>query len=138
MNTKLGWLVIVILGAIILVAAVFLFRTPMTSDVREGMGQEQPSVSDSRASHRIIMRGNQFVPSELTINTGDEVLFINEDNDPHWPASGVHPTHLLCPGFDSRKGIAKGEMYTYVFEAPATCPVHDHSLPGMKGKIIVK
>ncbi|MBI2639895.1 MAG: hypothetical protein HYW90_03360 [Candidatus Sungbacteria bacterium] len=137
MNTKFGWIIVVILGAIVVVVAVFVFRTPMANDVWESGAQDELGTSASRASHRIMMKDNQFVPGELTINAGDEVVFVNEDVDPHWPASGVHPTHLLCPGFDSRRGIAKGEMYTYVFEAPATCPMHDHSLPGMKGKIII-
>ena len=42
-----------------------------------------------------------FEPSTLTINAGDTVKFENKSSDDAWPASNVHPTHQLYPGFDA-------------------------------------
>lgn len=93
-----------------------------------------------RIQHEIRMRGNQFVPAELAITLGDEVVFVNDDAVEHWPASGMHPTHLLCPGFDSLRGLKQGESYSHVFnefQNNGTCPMHDHMMPKMFGKITI-
>jgi len=138
MNIKIGWIVVAVVGVVILITAVFIFKAPFANNVPKNEEVEQTRSATLGSRHKIIMEDNKFVPGELTINVGDEVTFVNEDTDPHWPASGVHPTHLLCPGFDSLKGVAKGDAYSHVFEKPATCPMHDHMLPSMKGKIIVQ
>ncbi|MDP3953919.1 MAG: hypothetical protein Q8Q06_00700 [bacterium] len=83
------------------------------------------------------MTNDTFVPAELTIKVGDTVVFVNKDSSPHWPASGVHPTHQICQGFDSLKGIAQNETYSFTFNEAKECPMHDHVRPSMKGKIIV-
>lgn len=90
--------------------------------------------------YEIHMQNNQFVPSELSIKVGDTVVFINDDSVEHWPASGMHPTHLLCLGFDSLKGMKQGETYEHTFSSlqnNGTCPMHDHMMPKMFGKITV-
>lgn len=81
-----------------------------------------------------------FKPSTLEINSGDTVKFVNRGNRDHWPASGVHPTHELCPGFDAFHGLIHNEEYSYTFnfKAPRICPVHDHLDPTLKGTVIIK
>lgn len=78
-----------------------------------------------------------FSPTNLDIKVGDTVIFINRDSVQHWPASGVHPSHLLCAGLDSLKGLAKGETYSFTFKEAKECPTHDHLNPTLKGKIRV-
>lgn len=76
----------------------------------------------------------------LTIKTGDTVKFINNDDKPHWPATGSHPSHSICPGFDSLRGLQKGEIYLFTFTVAKECPFHDHlnaGDPNLMGKIIV-
>lgn len=75
--------------------------------------------------------------TSLTIKVGDIVKFINNDSQPHWPASGVHPTHQICPGFDALHGLTTGESYSFTFKIAKTCPFHDHLNPSHTGQIIV-
>lgn len=79
-----------------------------------------------------------FAPAALKIKAGAKVNFINRDSAPHWPASGTHPTHEICPGFDALKGLAKDEVYSFTFTEVKTCPVHDHLNPSLTGSIQVE
>jgi len=137
MNTKIGWVIVITLAVAIVVAGIFVWRAPSANNVPEGdTAKEAPKIAG--ATHKILVKSNGFVPKELTIKAGDEVIFTNEDADKHWPASDIHPTHTLCPGFDALRPMGKGESYSHVFEKAGTCPMHDHIMPSMRGKIIVK
>jgi hypothetical protein len=69
---------------------------------------------------------------------GTSVLFINKDASPRWPASGIHPTHQSCPGFDSLRGLQPGQSYSFTFTEKKTCPMHDHLNPQVRGSIIIQ
>lgn len=73
----------------------------------------------------------------LTIKVGDTVKFINNDNIPHWPASGPHPMHTACPGFDALRGLTNGESYSFTFNNVEICPFHDHLNTSIHGQITV-
>jgi len=81
---------------------------------------------------------NGFEPSTLTINSGDTVKFENESGDDFWPASNVHPTHLLYPGFDAKKPVLPGDSYSFTFEKKGTWGYHNHLTPDVTGTIVVK
>lgn len=82
---------------------------------------------------------NGFNPSTLEIQKGDTVEFINKDQGAaHWPASGIHPVHQLCPGFDSLRGLTFNQKYSFTFNQAKECPMHDHLFPSLKGKIIIR
>lgn len=85
----------------------------------------------------IRMTKNGFEPSELTVTQGDEVIFINNDDVAHWPASNFHPTHTLYPEFDSLKGVLPGESWKFKFEKVGTWRMHDHLFPHLTGTIVV-
>ncbi len=137
MNTKIGLVIVITLAVAIVVAGIFVWRTPSANNVPEGhISKEAPEAAG--VMHKILMKSNGFVPEELTVKAGEEVIFINEDPDKHWPASDIHPTHTLCPGFDALRPVGKGESYSHVFEKAGTCPMHDHIMPSVRGKIIVK
>lgn len=78
-----------------------------------------------------------FEPSEVSVKAGTKVRFVNSDTELHWPASGVHPTHQICPGFDSLAPVSPGQAYTFTFEEAKKCPMHDHLNPGLKGSVTV-
>lgn len=138
MNTKTGWIIVTVAGVIIVAAAVWLLRVPSANNVPIPRETQENGAAGSGATHRVKMKDNAFAPEELSIKAGDTVIFDNEDEVAHWPASGVHPTHLLCPGFDALKALEQGESYSFTFANPGTCPMHDHLLPSMTGKIIVE
>lgn len=119
----------------------------------EGMTANQPTIGSSgqdsfainepglktSTHHTIEITANGFSPANLEIMKGDMVEFINKDEGAvHWPASGMHPTHLLCKGFDSLRGLSFNETYSFTFTETKECPMHDHLKPSLWGKIIVK
>ncbi|MDP2648045.1 MAG: hypothetical protein Q8P35_02290 [Candidatus Yanofskybacteria bacterium] len=98
-----------------------------------------PTSSPSSGLHTVRLTAQGAMPSQLAIKVGDTVRFVNEDSAPHWPASGPHPTHTTCPGFDAKKSLTQGESYSFKFTVAKTCPFHDHLDVGdaNKGSIIV-
>lgn len=95
-----------------------------------GTQESQTLSQESAVPPRIIeMTGKGFVASNIVIPVGTAIRFVNTDTAPHWPASGVHPTHEVCPGFDSFRPVAQGEFYEFIFREEEICPVHDHLNP---------
>ncbi|HEY7147894.1 MAG TPA: cupredoxin domain-containing protein [Gaiellaceae bacterium] len=117
----------IVLGAI-LVAAVFALA---------GCGGGGGGDSDS-GGNVVKFTDNGFEPSTLTINSGDTVKFENDSSDDFWPASNVHPTHLLYPGFDAKKPILSGDSYSFTFTKVGSWGYHNHLEPDVQGTIVVK
>jgi len=86
-----------------------------------------------------------FSPSSLTINVRDIVVFVAVDGSNRWPASAVHPTHIVYPegggcigsAFDSCEGIANGDSWPFTFNEVGSWGYHDHLSPGKTGLITV-
>ncbi len=115
-------------------------KTTVTTPVSKTKitSEKAKTTAPSEALKGITIKADGFAPSNITIAPGTKVIFINMDDNLHWPASGIHPTHQICPGFDALKGLAKNETYTFTFTEAKTCPFHDHLNPALQGKIIVK
>lgn len=96
-----------------------------------------PPAARTPKTFTISMTPDEFSPTNLTIRVGDTVVFRNDDTKSRWPASAIHPTHLLCPGFDSLEPIPPGGTYSYTFTVTKECPMHDHLIPSLRGKITV-
>ena len=81
-------------------------------------------------AHVVTIRDYSYKPAELTVQTGEQVQFVNRDDD-------AHSVTATDGSFDS-KLLDTGKSWTYTFSAPGTytyvCSVH----PSMQGKIIVK
>ncbi|HEY7537328.1 MAG TPA: hypothetical protein VH721_05025 [Gaiellaceae bacterium] len=84
------------------------------------------------------MRATSFEPQTLTIKAGETVEFRNESGDDKWPASDVHPTHELYPGFDAQRPILDGESYEFTFDRVGSWGYHDHLNPATHGTIVVE
>ncbi|MDP3727306.1 MAG: hypothetical protein Q8R35_01550 [bacterium] len=96
-----------------------------------------PPATTSGQTHQVVMDATGFVPAELSIKVGDKVTFVNRDTRSRWPASGLHPTHMLCAGFDALQPLAANESYSHVFTETKECPMHDHLTTSIRGKITV-
>src|SRR3989344_1382628 len=98
-----------------------------------------PSVSPNPKPQTvtIVFANNIATPNAVNIRVGDIVKFINNDAALHWPASGPHPTHTICPGFDYLRGLKTSESYSFTFDTAKTCPWHDHLQPSINGQIII-
>jgi plastocyanin len=79
-----------------------------------------------------------FDPSSLTVDAGATVKFENESSDDAWPASNVHPTHQLYPGFDAKKPLLPGDSYSFTFTKTGSWGYHNHLEPDVQGTIVVK
>jgi hypothetical protein len=78
-----------------------------------------------------------FSPSNIQVKKGAKVTWTNNSEKSVWPASDIHPTHQLYPGFDALRGLKPGETYSFTFEKVGIWPYHDHLNPLSAGKIEV-
>lgn len=78
-----------------------------------------------------------FSPSTVTIPVGTTVVFTNNGQANHRPASDPHPTHDGLPGLDAGRWLVTGETYSFVFTKAGTFGIHDHPRPQVKASITV-
>lgn len=79
-----------------------------------------------------------FVPASVTVKAGTTVVFVNNGQGLHWPASDIHPTHELLKGFDALHGLVTGETYSFTFQQKGSWGYHDHPNPSVKGTVVVE
>ena len=78
-----------------------------------------------------------ITPRELKIKKGDTVTWTNRDSSPTWPASAIHPSHQVYPGFDALRAINAGESYSFTFDKVGSWRYHDHLNPSSGGEVEV-
>ncbi len=84
----------------------------------------------------IVYRGGSFLPKRLEAPAGQTVTFVNESDFPMWPASNIHPTHEILPGFDAKSPIEPGESWAFVFEEVGFWRYHNHLSPSESGIVV--
>ncbi len=113
---------------------------------------DSSQTNQSDAALLITYTDNGFGPNPLTVKKGDTVIFKNESSSDFWPASAMHPTHIVyggttlqehCPddagvAFDSCKGIPSGASWSFKFEKIGSWNYHDHLNASHFGKVIVE
>ena len=77
-----------------------------------------------------------FVPERLDIVTGDTVTFVNNSNEPVWPASNIHPTHEILSSFDPLEVIWPGESWSYTFTENGYWRYHNHIEASQTGIVV--
>lgn len=80
---------------------------------------------------------SKFEPPVVTVASGTQVQWINEDEIRHRIASNPHPMHSELPELTSLE-LRKGDKYNFTFIKPGTFGYHCHLHPEMQGKIIVE
>src|SRR3989338_3483773 len=99
-----------------------------------GMKQEMSNASEVVVT---VNENSEFVPKVVNVKKGDKVTWINKSSKAVWPASAMHPTHLLYPEFDALRGLKPGENYSFVFEKVGSWKYHDHLNPSSFGTVEV-
>ena len=124
--------------------------TPPLSEINETPGVSlTPTLSPTPTMPKTVtvsMTDSGFSPSEVAINAGDTVKFVNQGSQARRPASGVHPTHELYPerggcvssAFDACRGLNPGESFSFTFSIKGAWPYHDNLSTSVRGTIIVK
>lgn len=93
-----------------------------------------------------------YRPLELRVKIGATVFFQNGSINPVRTASAQHPTHQVYPGsdiakcgsplavviFDSCRGYAPGESWSFIFNEAGTWKYHNHLNATHFGTIIVE
>jgi len=127
-----------IIGTIILVGIAFSFSN---TDVRENEEEQtMPITGDVVMPSKVSRPGCEetdrcYIPSNIVIEKGKQVTWVNEDSAFHSVTSGFYenPTELFDSGH-----LDPYESYTLTFDESGTfdyfCTLH----PWMKGQVIVE
>ena len=153
-NMKIGVIIGVLIVLAVVLVAIFALNTSdeqadegSTSDENSGgsllvpvPGEEGEGVEETSVNQEFTVEvtSSGFNPGTLEINQGDKVTWTNKGSVEGWPASAVHPTHTVYPGFDAKRGLKTGESYSFTFDKVGSWGYHDHLNPSTKGTVIVK
>ena len=99
----------------------------------------EPEVREEQAaSIEVRVAGGGFDPERVTITVGETVRWVNVSGDFLWPASNVHPTHELYPGFDAGRPIAPQGAWSFTFYSAGVWGYHDHMNPARTAIVVVE
>lgn len=93
-----------------------------------GATSSAPS-STAGAPKAVAISDYAFKPATLTVPAGSEVVWTNEDDDPH--------TVTADGGAFDSKGLGQGDSFAQVFDKPGRYPYHCSAHPFMKGVVVV-
>lgn len=122
----------------IIIVGVFIFVTLalVVTFSRKESKSEVKAVSFS-GDVVISMEEDTYTPTNIEIKKGSKVTFINKSDSLRWPASDLHPSHLIFSDFDPKKPVEIGESWEFVFEKLGEWGYHDHLAPYITGTIKV-
>jgi hypothetical protein len=90
----------------------------------------------------VLITASGMVPLDITIEVGQRVTFVNNDNRAHDLVGGVDPNNPDCPEITEAGFVTPGQRRdTAVFTRARTCEYHDHtmlSVPAFQGRIIIR
>lgn len=131
MNKKVV-LGLVVVGLVALGAFGYLSLSSENTTTKDSNNEPQgePAVT-------IVRTKTGYEPNNVTLKKGDIVLWTNESDEYHWPASDLHPTHGIYPEFDPLRPIAPGDTWKFKFDQVGTWKFHDHIRANIVGTITV-
>lgn len=100
--------------------------------------QKKTSLPESEKTYTVILTEKGFSPETINIRKGESVKFETKRGKLFWPASDLHPTHDIYPGFDPRQPIEHTSSWTFKFEKSGEWSYHDHLAPFYTGTIKVR
>ena len=124
---KFFFIILIILVGGLVVVSIFSFK------IRKN---DMPAIT-SNAQSSIVLHTYGFSPKELKIKKGTTVNFTSDANREFWPASDIHPTHLIYPEFDPQQPIASGSAWSFTFNKVGHWRFHDHLSPTTIGSMTV-
>ena len=78
-----------------------------------------------------------FVPKRLDVEPGTRVRFVNASDQDFWPASNIHPTHMILPELDAEQPVPPGETWAFTFKDRGFWRYHNHLAPAFGGLVAV-
>jgi plastocyanin len=119
----------------LVILGLFFFKpSDMVNDQKQKFfGQEKILPSDIVVKITV----NGFIPEDVSIKRGTQVVWINETDNFAWPASNPHPVHDGYSGFDPEEPFKRGEAWAFKFENVGTWGYHDHLNPNRRARVVV-
>src|SRR3989344_3008307 len=74
---------------------------------------------------RVVFSDHGFEPENLTINKGSTVIFETIGDRSFWPASNLHPSHMMYPEFDPQIPVDKNDSWSFKFDKIGTWNYHN-------------
>ena len=88
------------------------------------------TASEGAVQNSIEVKDFMFMPTTMTVNAGDQVTWVNKDDEPHTVVSDT--------GMFRSSAMDTNESFSFKFDKPGTyhftCSIH----PRMVGTIVVK
>jgi plastocyanin len=121
----------VVLVGFLIVATVILFYQEWSAS--------SPSVPSLPLGQtwEVIRTNDGYEPAELTIKAGDQIIWKNQSDNYHWPASDLHPTHGVYPEFDPLQPVGPEEDWVFQFTQTGDWRFHDHLRANKTGVVHV-
>ncbi|KND48242.1 MAG: hypothetical protein AB199_04410 [Parcubacteria bacterium C7867-004] len=85
----------------------------------------------------VTLTADGFSPSEITIPVGGTITFRSTTGKLFWPASDLHPSHLLYADFDPKKPVEPEASWSFTFTKAGMWRFHDHLAPYYTGTVTV-
>lgn len=99
---------------------------------------EEPVVKPIGTVYKVVLTADGFQPEEIDIVFGEIVEWTTTRDQFFWPASDLHPTHLLYSAFDPQEPIGKEETWGFRFDKEGEWKYHDHLAPYFTGTVRVR
>ena len=124
----------IIIGAIaiiiVLIAAIYLvsksYQAPQGGAKIPASGQQNQT--STAGGNSVAIQNFSFSPAVLAVKVGDTVTWTNNDSAPH---------QIKSDTFNSQQ-LARGQTFSFTFQAAGTfdysCAIH----PSMKGQVVVQ
>lgn len=92
----------------------------------------------SQAPSQVDITSAGFVPSTISVNVGQAVVWTNQDTAAHTVASDPYPSDNALPSLNSVQKLSTNDSYTYIFNQKGTYTYHDNLNLSLEGSVIVK
>ena len=120
-----------VLALLTLIVALQYFGAPDAKETPETPSELPPG------SHAVVFTDDGFTPKTLTIKKGETIVFSNKTGTLFWPASNLHPSHLMYADFDPKEPVAANATWSFTFDQVGEWEYHDHLAPYHTGVITV-
>jgi|CXWL01.1.fsa_nt_gi plastocyanin len=128
---KLSQIVSIVTLTLVVLVLLFVLK-PEGNDSLPGTVGNLPD-----GTHVITLTKEGFSPSKITIKLGERVTFNTTEGELFWPASNLHPSHLIYAEFDPKKPLQPNEVWSFTFTKAGEWQFHDHLSPYFTGVITV-
>lgn len=125
---RLALLLIAAFTTLVVVAVLTASCGGGTATTSDAVITSTPDTGGSGAE--VTMKGFAFDPSTVTIKAGESVTWTNQDSANH--------TVVADDGEFTSGGLAKGDAFTFKFEAAGTYAYHCSVHPSMTATVIVQ